>query len=149
ALKEAFAQGVDIHALTASQVLGIPLDKVDANMRRSAKAINFGLIYGQGAFGLASQLGIPRGEAQRYIEAYFKQYPGIAEYMEKTRESAREHGYVVTAFGRKCYMPGIKDKTPARRQFAERAAINAPLQGTAADIIKRAMVALDRKLEGT
>ncbi|NDF13059.1 MAG: DNA polymerase I [Proteobacteria bacterium] len=143
ALKEAFAKNVDIHALTASQVLGVPLEKVDANMRRSAKAINFGIIYGQSAFGLAAGLGIPRTDAARYIEAYFRQYPGIAEYMERTKEFAREQGYVLTIFGRKCYMPGIKDKGPAR-QFAERAAINAPLQGTAADIIKRAMIALDR-----
>ncbi|MSO54796.1 MAG: DNA polymerase I, partial [Rhodospirillales bacterium] len=139
-LKEAFRQGADIHALTASQVFGIPLDKLDAATRRSAKAINFGIIYGISPFGLARQLGIGQGDAKRYIEAYFERYPGIRDYMDRTKKIAREQGFVTTPFGRKCHMPGIADKNPARRNFAERAAINAPLQGGAADIIKRAMV---------
>jgi DNA polymerase-1 len=139
-LKEAFREGADIHALTASQVFGVPVKGMDPAIRRRAKAINFGIIYGISPFGLAAQLGIPQGEAAQYIAAYFKRYPGIRDYMERTKEFARLHGYVDTLFGRRCYIPGIKDKNPARRNFAERAAINAPLQGAAADIIKRAMV---------
>jgi len=146
-LKDAFHKGEDIHALTASQVFGIPIDKVDANTRRAAKTINFGIIYGQSAFGLANQLGIGRKEAASYIEAYFRQYPGIKQYMEETKEVARRNGYVTTLYGRKCFVPDIKDKNPARRNFAERAAINAPLQGTAADLIKKAMINLEHEIK--
>lgn len=148
-LKTAFKNGIDIHTQTASQVFGIPTAEVTGDMRRSAKAINFGIIYGQSAFGLAGGLGISREQAGNYIKAYFQQFPGIQRYMEETKEFAREHGYVETLLGRKCYTPYIHDKIPARRQFAERAAINAPLQGTAADIIKRAMIRLQQKLQGT
>jgi DNA polymerase-1 len=147
ALQEAFRKGEDIHALTASQVFGIPIEGMDPMVRRRAKAINFGIIYGISAFGLSQQLGIPQGEAKAYIDAYFKRYPGIREYMERTKDFARKHGYVTTLFGRRCYMPGIADKNPARRAFMERAAINAPLQGTAADIIKRAMARLPGALD--
>ncbi len=139
ALKEAFRQGIDIHALTASQVFGVPVAGMDPQVRRRAKAINFGIIYGISGFGLAQQLGIPQGEAQAYIAAYFARYPGIKDYMERAKQEAREHGFVRTIFGRRCWVPGIKDSNPARRGFAERQAINAPLQGSAADIIKRAM----------
>jgi DNA polymerase-1 len=142
ALKEAFRQDEDIHALTASQVFGMPVTGMDPMVRRRAKAINFGIIYGISPFGLAQQLGIPQAEAKSYIEAYFLRYPGIREYMERIKKFAREHGYVETLFGRRCHVPGIGDKNPARRAFMERAAINAPLQGTAADIIKRAMIRL-------
>jgi DNA polymerase-1 len=142
ALKEAFRRGDDIHAMTASQVFGVPIEGMDPMVRRKAKAINFGIIYGISAFGLAQQLGIPQGEAKAYIGAYFERYPGIRDYMERTKDFARKHGYVTTLFGRRCHMPGIADKNPARRSFMERAAINAPLQGTAADIIKRAMIRL-------
>lgn len=145
-LKQAFTNGQDIHALTASQVFNIPLAEIDPLTRRKAKAINFGIIYGQSAFGLAAGLGISRKEASDYIAAYFTQYPGIQAYMEQTKEKARERGYVTTLYGRKCYLNGILDKNPARRNFAERAAINAPLQGTAADIIKKAMIHIDRML---
>ncbi len=139
-LKEAFRENADIHAITASQVFGVPVKGMDPAVRRRAKAINFGIIYGISPFGLANQLGIPQGEAARYIEAYFARYPGIRDYMDRMKKFSREHGYVDTLFGRRCFIPGIKDKNPARRNFAERAAINAPLQGAAADIIKRAMV---------
>ena len=140
ALKEAFRSGADIHAMTASQVFGVPEKGMDPMVRRRAKAINFGIIYGISPFGLGQQLGIPQSEAKAYIAAYFERYPGIRDYMDRTKKYAREHGYVLTVFGRRCHMPGILDKNPARRSFMERAAINAPLQGTAADIIKRAMV---------
>ena len=139
-LKEAFRAGEDIHAMTASQVFGVPMEGMDPMVRRRAKAINFGIIYGISAFGLAAQLGIPQAEARAYIDAYFQRYPGIRDYMERIKKVARETGYVTTLFGRRCYVPGINDKNPARRSFMERAAINAPLQGTAADIIKRAMI---------
>ena len=145
-LKEAFRNGDDIHAITASQMFGVPVSEVGADLRRSAKTINFGIIYGISAHGLASRLGIGRSEAATYIGQYFEQYPGIRDYMEETKEYARRHGYVTTLFGRRCHVPGITDKNGARRQFSERAAINAPLQGTAADIIKRAMISVDRKL---
>jgi len=147
ALKEAFTRGDDIHAMTASQVFGIPIEGMDPMVRRRAKAINFGIIYGISAFGLAQQLSIPQGEAKAYIEAYFLRYPGIRGYMDRTKEFARKHGYVTTLFGRRCHLPGIADKNPARRSFMERAAINAPLQGTAADIIKRAMIRLPAALK--
>lgn len=141
-LKEAFAAGVDIHAKTASQVFGVPLEGMDPMMRRSAKAINFGIIYGISAFGLARQLDVSRTEAQGYIEAYFAQYPGIRSYMEDTKTFCHENEYVETIFGRRIHLPGINDKNGARRNFSERAAINAPIQGSAADIIKRAMIRL-------
>ena len=148
ALKSAFADGLDIHALTASQVFGVPVEGMDPLVRRQAKAINFGIIYGISAFGLARQLGIGRSEASQYIDAYFARYPGIREYMDRTIAGARKTGYVTTPFGRRCHVPGIGDKNPARRNFSERAAINAPLQGGAADIIKRAMIRVPGALEG-
>ncbi|MBT4711140.1 MAG: DNA polymerase I [Alphaproteobacteria bacterium] len=146
ALKEAFASGVDIHALTASQVFGVPVKGMDPGVRRQAKAINFGIIYGISAFGLGRQLGIGRKDAAEYIAAYFERYPGIKDYMEDAKTYARDHGYVTTLFGRRVYIAGILDSNHSHRAFSERAAINAPLQGTAADIIKRAMVAMDREL---
>jgi DNA polymerase-1 len=142
ALKEAFRQGHDIHAMTASQVFGVALKGMDPMVRRRAKAINFGIIYGISPFGLARQLAIPREEAARYIDAYFERYPGIRAYMERTKLEARRRGFVTTLFGRKCHVRGINDKNPNLRGFAERAAINAPIQGGAADIIKRAMTRL-------
>jgi len=147
-LKEAFATGQDIHARTASEVFGVPIEGMEAATRRRAKAINFGIIYGISAFGLARQLGIDAGEAGSYIAAYFERYPGIRAYMERTKEEARIHGYVMTPFGRRCTIPGIADRNPQRRAGAERQAINAPLQGGAADIIKRAMVRLPAALRG-
>ncbi len=146
-LKEAFESGDDIHRATAAEVFGLPLEKVTNEERRSAKAINFGLIYGMSAFGLGRQLGIPRREAQEYVDLYFTRYPGVKQFMDETRERARERGYVETVFGRRLYLPEIKSRNAARRQYAERTAINAPMQGSAADIIKRAMIALDRRLE--
>ncbi len=140
ALKQAFKDGQDIHAMTASQVFGIPVEGMDPMVRRRAKAINFGIIYGISAFGLAQQLGIPQAEARAYIDAYFARYPGIRDYMERCKATARKTGYVTTLFGRRCHVPGIQDKNPARRSFMERAAINAPVQGSAADVIKRAMI---------
>ena len=140
ALKQAFNDGQDIHALTASQVFGEPIEGMDPITRRKAKAINFGIIYGISAFGLARQLGIPNSEAKAYIDAYFDKYPGIKAYMERTKTQAREEGFVTTLFGRKCHTKGINDRNPNMRGFAERAAINAPIQGGAADIIKRAMI---------
>ena len=142
-LLDAFAHGKDIHKATASEVFGVPLDEVTTEQRRSAKAINFGLIYGMSAFGLAKQLNIPRNEAQKYMDLYFERYPGVPEYMDSTRESAKEKGYVETVFGRRLYLPDIKASNGARRKGAERAAINAPMQGTAADIIKMAMIKVD------
>ncbi len=147
ALKDAFHKGADIHALTASQVFGVPLDGMDAMTRRRAKAINFGIIYGISAFGLARQLGISNAEAGQYIDAYFERYPGIRDYMERTKETAKKQGYVTTLFGRRCHVKGIKNKNQAMRNFAERAAINAPIQGGAADIIKRAMIRLPGALK--
>ncbi|TVR99131.1 MAG: DNA polymerase I [Rhodospirillales bacterium] len=146
-LKQAFREGQDIHALTASQVFGVPMEGMDPAVRRKAKAINFGIIYGISAFGLARQLGIPRGEAGAYIDAYFERYPGIQDYMERTRVFAREHGFVSTLFGRRCHIQGLGDRNPSVRNFAERAAINAPIQGGAADIIKRAMVRIPKALQ--
>jgi DNA polymerase-1 len=139
ALKQAFLDGIDIHAMTASQVFGVPVEGMDPMIRRRAKAINFGIIYGISGFGLAQQLSITPGEASDFIKAYFLRFPEIRRYMDETKAFCREHGYVQTIFGRKCHLPGIKDSNPARRAYAERAAINAPLQGAAADIIKRAM----------
>lgn len=142
-LLDAFEKGLDIHRATAAEVWGKTPDQVSDNERRNAKAINFGLIYGMSAFGLARQLGIPRGEAQQYIELYFERYPGVKSYMENTRAQAAEQGYVETLYGRRLYLPEIKSRNGAMRQAAERTAINAPMQGTAADIIKRAMVQVD------
>ena len=138
-LKQAFRDGLDIHAMTASQVFGVPLAEMDANTRRRAKAINFGIIYGISAFGLGAQIGVPQAEAGAYIRAYFERFPAIRAYMERIKTDCRSTGYVETIFGRKCFIPGIRDANPARRAGAERQAINAPLQGSAADIIKRAM----------
>ena len=146
ALKDSFARGEDIHARTASEVFGIPMAGMDPMTRRRAKAINFGIIYGISAFGLARQLGIAPGEARGFIDAYFARYPEIRTYMEQTKEIARRQGYVASPFGRRCYVPGIADRNAARRAYAERQAINAPLQGGAADIIKRAMLRLPRAL---
>ena len=142
ALSEAFATGQDIHSRTASEVFGVPMAEMTGVIRRRAKAINFGIIYGISAFGLGRQLGIEPGEAKTYIDAYFARYPGIRAYMESTREEARTRGFVLTPFGRRCWVPGIADRNPAKRGYAERQASNAPLQGGAADIIKRAMIAL-------
>jgi DNA polymerase-1 len=146
-LCEAFAQGEDIHRATAAEVFGLALDKVESEQRRAAKAINFGLIYGMSAFGLAKQLGITRTEAQRYVSLYFERYPGVKKYMDNIREQARDQGYVETLFGRRLYLPDINNKNVQRRQYAERTAINAPMQGTAADIIKRAMIVIDAWLQ--
>ncbi len=146
ALKQSFAAGEDIHARTASEVFGIPMAGMDPMTRRRAKAINFGIIYGISAFGLARQLQIAPGEARAYIDAYFQRYPGIRTYMERTRDEARTHGYVLTPLGRRIWIAGIADKNPARKAYAERQAINAPLQGGAADIIKRAMIRLPAAL---
>ncbi|MCG8324687.1 MAG: DNA polymerase I, partial [Thiotrichales bacterium] len=148
-LLQAFARGEDIHRATAAEVFETSLDKVTDSQRRSAKAINFGLIYGMSAFGLAKQLGIERGAAKAYIDRYFDRYPGVKEYMDRTREQARNDGYVETLFHRRLYLPEINARNAARRQYAERTAINAPMQGTAADIIKRAMISIDQWLRGT
>ncbi|MBS02902.1 MAG: DNA polymerase I [Gammaproteobacteria bacterium] len=145
-LLDAFAQGLDIHRATAAEVFGESIETVQDDQRRSAKAINFGLIYGMSAFGLANQLGISRASAQEYIDLYFDRYPGVQDYMERTRSFAADEGYVETLFGRRLYLPEIKASNYMRRQGAERQAINAPMQGTAADIIKRAMVTVDRWL---
>ncbi|MFM4977464.1 DNA polymerase I [Aeromonas rivipollensis] len=147
-LLTAFAEGKDIHKATAAEVFGVALDAVTTDMRRSAKAINFGLIYGMSAFGLAKQLGIGRAEAQKYMDLYFERYPGVLEYMERTRQQAEARGYVETLFGRRLYLPDIKSRNAGLRKGAERAAINAPMQGTAADIIKRAMIAVDGWIRG-
>jgi DNA polymerase-1 len=141
-LVQAFARGEDIHRATAAEVFATTPDRVSSDQRRSAKAINFGLIYGMSAFGLARQLGIERGQAQQYVELYFQRYPGVKAYMESTRELARQQGYVETLFGRRLYLPDIKARNVQRRQAAERTAINAPMQGTAADIIKKAMLSV-------
>ena len=145
-LLKAFSAGEDIHKATAAEVFGVALDQVTTDLRRSAKAINFGLIYGMSSFGLANQLGLTRGQAQSYIDLYFARYPGVKNYMDTIKEQAREQGYVKTLFGRRLYLPEIKSKNAARRQYAERTAINAPMQGTAADIIKLAMISTDQWL---
>lgn len=147
ALKDAFHAGLDIHAMTASEVFGVPIEGMDPMVRRKAKAINFGIIYGISAFGLANQLGIGRGEAKSYIETYFERFPGIRTYMDQTIEACRETGYVETIFGRRCHMRNINDKNPMQRAFGERAAINAPIQGSAADVIRRAMTRMEGALE--
>ncbi|MRI33330.1 DNA polymerase I [Endozoicomonas sp. OPT23] len=145
-LLNAFAKGLDIHKATAAEVFGVELESVTTEQRRSAKAINFGLIYGMSSFGLAKQLGISRKSAQEYIDLYFDRYPGVLKYMDTTKEAAKEKGYVETLFGRRLYLPEINARNGMRRQAAERTAINAPMQGTAADIIKRAMFAVDEWL---
>jgi DNA polymerase-1 len=146
-LCEAFAKGLDIHRATASEVFDVALEKVTTEQRRSAKAINFGLIYGMSAFGLAKQLQIGRQQAQEYIDLYFSRYPGVLRYMNETRAQAAQQGYVETLFGRRLYLPDIHAKNTGLRQAAERVAINAPMQGTAADIIKRAMIDVDAWLQ--
>ncbi len=148
ALVKAFREGADIHRATAAEIFAVPLSEVTSDQRRYIKAVNFGLIYGMGAFGLAQQLGIERGAAQQFIDKYFQRYPGVAEYMQATREFAREHGYVETVFGRRLWLPDIKAAGGPRRAGAERAAINAPMQGTAADLVKLAMIAVQDWLDG-
>ena len=148
-LLKAFSDGIDVHRATAAEVFAVALDEVEAEQRRAAKAINFGLIYGMSAFGLAKQLNIGRYEAQDYIDVYFARYPGVKAYMDKTRELAHDKGYVETVFGRRLYLPEINARNGQRRQYAERTAINAPMQGTAADIIKRAMIAVDVALSNS
>jgi len=145
-LKAAFAENLDIHAMTASEMFGVPVEGMPADVRRRAKAINFGIIYGISAFGLANQLGIPREEAGAYIKRYFERFPGIRAYMDATKKIARETGHVTTIFGRKCHYPRIAASNPSERAFNERAAINAPIQGSAADIIRRAMARMDEAL---
>ena len=147
-LLNAFEQGLDVHRATAAEVFGSNLDAVSDEQRRSAKAINFGLIYGMSAFGLGKQLGIGRNEAQQYVDTYFERYPGVRRYMEETKSLAREQGYVETVYGRRLYLPDINARNAVQRQYAERTAINAPMQGTAADIIKRAMIAVHHWLIG-
>ena len=147
ALLEAFQQGKDIHAATAAEIIGVSIDDVTSEQRRRAKAVNFGLIYGMSAFGLAKQLGIPRGEAQHYMDTYFERYPGVMQYMEDTRSAASEQGFVETIYGRRLHLPEIKSRNGMRRKAAERAAINAPMQGTAADIIKKAMLLVDEWIQ--
>jgi DNA polymerase-1 len=145
-LRQAFKDELDIHAMTASEMFGVPVKGMPAEVRRRAKAINFGIIYGISAFGLANQLSIPRDEAGAYIKKYFERFPGIREYMDETKAFCKKHGYVTTLFGRKCHYPGINDSNPSVRGFMERAAINARLQGTAADIIRRAMIRMEGAL---
>ena len=146
-LLQAFSEGLDVHKATASEVFGVAIDEVRADERRSAKAINFGLIYGMSAFGLARQLKIGRHEAQQYMDKYFERYPGVKTYMESIRQNAAENGYVETLFGRRLYLPQINSRNGQNRQAAERTAINAPMQGTAADIIKLAMIDVDQWLQ--
>ena len=146
-LKRAFREGQDIHAMTASEIFGVPVEGMPAEIRRRAKAINFGIVYGISAFGLANQLSIPQDEAAAYIRTYFERFPGIRAYMDRTRALVREHGFVTTLFGRKINIPMIRSKSVGDRQFAERAAINAPIQGAAADIIRRAMIRMPSALE--
>ncbi|HBC3490082.1 DNA polymerase I [Vibrio alginolyticus] len=147
ALLDAFRDGKDIHAATAAEIMGVSIEDVSSEQRRRAKAVNFGLIYGMSAFGLAKQLGIPRGEAQAYMDTYFERYPGVMQYMEDTRSTAADKGYVETIFGRRLHLPEIKSRNGMRRKAAERAAINAPMQGTAADIIKKAMLLVDQWIQ--
>jgi DNA polymerase-1 len=145
-LLAAFHGNQDIHRATAAEVFGLPLDQVDTNQRRAAKAINFGLMYGMSAFGLARQLGVGRGEAQDYMARYFSRYPGVRDFMERVRVQAHADGYVETVFGRRLHLDYINSSNAVQRAGAERAAINAPMQGTAADIIKRAMITVDEWL---
>jgi DNA polymerase-1 len=146
-LRRAFLRGDDVHRATAAEVFGLPLDKVTPDERRVAKVINFGLIYGMSSFGVAQNLGIERATAQAYVESYFSRYPGVKRYMDGTRDKARAQGYVETVFGRRLWLPELKSGAPIRRQAAERAAINAPMQGTAADLIKLAMIAVQKYLD--
>jgi DNA polymerase-1 len=148
-LRLAFAENADVHRHTAAEVFGVKPDEVSTNQRRSAKAINFGLIYGMSAFGLAKQLGVDRNLAQRYIDTYFERYPGVKAFMDQSRETARKNGYVETLMGRRLYVPDIRSRNAQSRQYAERTAINAPMQGTAADIIKAAMLAVDEWIQST
>ena len=145
-LMAAFARGDDVHRATAAEVFGVEVSSVSAEQRRYAKVINFGLIYGMSAFGLAANLGIERQQAKNYIDRYFSRYPGVLQYMERTRQEAREQGYVQTVFGRRLWLAEIQSPNGPRRQAAERAAINAPMQGTAADLIKMAMIRVDALL---
>ena len=145
-LKDAFRDRIDIHAMTASEMFGVPVEGMPSEVRRRAKAINFGIIYGISAFGLANQLAIPREEAGLYIRRYFERFPGIRDYMDETKAYAKKHGYVETLFGRRAHYPDIGAKNPQVRAFNERAAINAPIQGTAADIIRRAMIRMEPAL---
>ena len=146
ALRQAFADGLDIHAMTASEMFGVPIKEMPPEIRRRAKAINFGIIYGISAFGLANQLGIARGEADAYIRKYFERFPGIRDYMEATKKFVREHGYVESMFGQRIHIRDVQATSAAQRAFGERQAINAPIQGSAADIIRRAMVRLPAAL---
>ena len=146
-LRQAFADGVDIHAMTASEMFSVPVEGMPAEVRRRAKAINFGIIYGISAFGLANQLSIPREEAGDYIKRYFERFPGIRDYIEETKDFARQNGYVETIFGRRVHYPEIRSSNPSIRAFNERASTNARLQGTAADIIRRAMIRMDAALD--
>jgi DNA polymerase-1 len=146
-LRRAFREGEDVHRATAAEVFGLPLDKVGDDERRVAKVINFGLIYGMSSFGVAQNLGIDRATAQTYVDRYFARFPGAKRYMDETRQRARETGYVETVYGRRLWLPELKSGAPVRRQAAERAAINAPMQGTAADLIKLAMISVQRWLD--
>jgi DNA polymerase-1 len=146
-LLEAFSGDLDVHRATAAEVFDLDPEEVTADHRRSAKAINFGLMYGMSAFGLGKQLGISRHEAQEYVDLYFDRYPGVKRFMDDTRNAARQSGFVETLFGRRLYLPDINDRNAQRRQYAERSAINAPMQGTAADIIKRAMISVQQWLD--
>src|SRR4051812_17271694 len=146
-LRRAFREGEDVHRATAAEVFGVPLAAVEPDHRRVAKVINFGLIYGMSSFGVAQNLGIDRGTAQTYVERYFARFPGARRFMDETRRRARETGYVETVFGRRLWLPELKSGAPVRRQAAERAAINAPMQGTAADLIKLAMIAVQGFLQ--
>ena len=146
-LLKAFAEGQDVHQATAAEMFGVALEAVTAEQRRAAKAINFGLMYGMSAFGLALRLDVDRRSAQQYIERYFERYPGVRTYMDETRRLAREQGFVETVAGRRLYLPEIRSRNRQQQQYAERAAINAPMQGTAADIIKQAMLAVDEWIE--
>ena len=146
-LLTAFAEGKDIHQATAAEIFGVTLEEVTKEQRRSAKAVNFGLIYGMSAFGLAKQLNVSRGLAQEYIDLYFSRYPGVLHYMQDTKEQAKSTGYVETLLGRRLYLPDINARNGQLRQYAERTAINAPMQGTAADIIKTAMIQIEKWLQ--
>ena len=145
-LRQAFEEGIDIHAATASAMFGVPLDQMTADLRRRAKTINFGIIYGISAFGLADRLGIPQGEASAFIKQYFERFPGIRAYIDDTKKICRDKGYVTTLFGRVCHYPQIRSNNPQERASVERQAINAPIQGTAADIIRRAMARMEGAL---
>jgi DNA polymerase-1 len=148
ALKDAFEEGLDIHAMTASEMFNVPVEGMPADVRRRAKAINFGIIYGISAFGLANQLGIERGEAGEYIKTYFQRFPGIQDYMAEQRRRVKADGFVETIFGRRVQFPNANSSHPAERSFVERASINAPIQGSAADIIRRAMIRMEPALKG-